>query len=98
MTTHICDRCGQLIQEGALRYIAKIQVYAAPDLLDISLEDLLNDHTAEIDRLLEQCEGLTEAELMKDVYVDFQFNLCRACQKAYVANPLPPGTRAARGQ
>jgi hypothetical protein len=29
MPTRLCDRCGQLIEEGALRYIAKIQVYAA---------------------------------------------------------------------
>lgn len=86
----ICDRCGQTIQQGALRYVAKIEVFAAYDPLQISFEDLMRDHTGEIDALLEQCEGMTEEELMRDVHVTFRFDLCRTCQKAYVANPLPP--------
>ena len=40
MPTRLCDRCGQLIEEGALRYIAKIQVYAAYDPLNVDFEDL----------------------------------------------------------
>jgi len=32
---------------------------------------------------------MTEEELMQDVYVDFQFDLCRACQRAYIKDPLP---------
>ena len=31
---------------------------------------------------------MTEEELMQDVYVDFQFDLCRPCQRAYIKNPL----------
>jgi hypothetical protein len=45
--------------------------------------------TRDIEQLLERCEGMTEEELMSDVYVDFQFDLCRACQKAYVTAPIP---------
>ena len=30
----------------------------------------------------------TEEELMRDVYVKFEFDLCRVCQKAYVTDPL----------
>jgi len=88
MITYICDRCRQPIAPSELRYLAKIQVLAAPDLLEISPEDLLKSQTEEIDRLLQQCEGLSEEELMRDVYVEFQFNLCRPCQRAYLANPL----------
>ena len=43
----------------------------------------------EMDRLVQQCEELSEEELMRDVFVEFQFDLCRACQAAYVANPMP---------
>ena len=77
-----------------MRYIAKIQVFAAADPLEITLEDLLRDTRREMNRLLQQCEGLTEEELMRDVYVKFEYDLCRACQKAYVNNPLS----AARGR
>ena len=67
MLTRLCDRCGQLIEEGALRYIARIQVYAAYDPLKITFEDLTRDHTNEIKEILKQCQGMTEEELMQDV-------------------------------
>ncbi len=91
MTARLCDRCGRPIEEGELRYVAKIEVFAAYDPLRITFEDLMRDHTREFDALLQQCVGMTEEELMRDVHVAFRFDLCRACQKAYVANPLPPG-------
>lgn len=89
MVKRTCDRCGQPILEGELRYLAKIQVSAAYDPLQISFEDLLKDHRHDMERLLKVCEGMTEKELMQDVYVDFQFDLCRPCQKAFISNPLP---------
>jgi len=88
MITHVCDRCGRPIRKGDLRYVARIEVVAAADLLEITLEDLLRDTRREMDALLQQCEQLTEEELMRDVYVKFEFDLCRVCQKAYVTDPL----------
>lgn len=88
MITRICDKCGQPIEEGALRYVAKIQVYAAYDPLNITFEDLAQDHTEEIKKIAEQCRELTEEELMRDVYVEFTFDLCPTCQKAFIADPL----------
>ena len=72
-----------------MRYVVRVQVYAAADPLEITLDDLLTDHRPEIDALLRQCEGMTEEELMRDVHVELQFDLCRACQRAYLANPMP---------
>ena len=88
MISHICDRCGRAIIKGEVRYIAKVQVFAAGDVLEISADDLLEDPTAKIERLLEQCAGLSEEELMRDVFVEMQFDLCRRCQRAYLANPM----------
>ena len=53
MITHICDRCGRPIERGQLRYVAKIEVFAAADPLEITLEDLLRDTRREMDRLLQ---------------------------------------------
>lgn len=89
MATRLCDRCGQPIEDGALRYIAKIQVYAAYDPMHITFEDMTRDHRPEIQAILKQCEGMTEEELMQDVYVDFAFDLCRPCQRVYIKDPLP---------
>ncbi len=72
MITRVCDRCGQPIDEGALRYEAKVQVYAAYDPLEITFEDLAKDYTKEIDRLVEECKDLSEEKLMKDVYIGFR--------------------------
>ena len=89
MTTRLCDRCGQLIEEKDLRYIAKIQVYAAYDPLQVDFGDMTRDHSQEIKAILKSCEDLSEEELMRDVYVEFQFDLCRACQRRYIKDPLP---------
>jgi hypothetical protein len=88
MITHICDRCGRPIDKGETRYVAKLQVFAAADPLEITWDDLMQDHTAEIERLMKECEKMTEEELMQDVFVELQFDLCRFCHKAYLANPL----------
>ena len=88
MISHICDRCGRPLEQGQLRYIARIEVLAAADPMEITLDDVLRDTRREMDALLKQCEHLTEEELMRDVYVKFVFDLCRTCQKAYVADPL----------
>ena len=88
MITHICDRCGRPIERGQLRYIARIEVLAADDPLEITLDDLLRDGRREMDALLAQCEQLTEEQLMRDVYVKLEFDLCRACHKAYLTDPL----------
>jgi hypothetical protein len=88
MPTRLCDRCGQLIEEGALRYVAKIQVFAAYDPLNVDFADMTRDYTNEIKEILKRCEDLSEEELMQDVYVDFQFDLCRACQRSYIKEPL----------
>lgn len=88
MITHICDRCGRPIKRGQIRYTARIQVFAAADLLEITLDDLLRDTGREMDDLIGQCEQLSERELMRDVYVEFKFDLCRACQRVYLDDPL----------
>jgi hypothetical protein len=87
--THLCDRCGQPMEKGQLRYTVKIQVFAAYDELEISGKDLLKDHRKEIERLIEQTRNLTEEELMREVYVEMQFDLCRACQGEYLKQPIP---------
>jgi hypothetical protein len=90
MITHLCDRCGCPLEEGQLRYVARIEVSAAADPIEITAGDLQADTRSEMERLMERCAGKSEDELMQDVHVAFEFDLCRRCQQAYVADPLPP--------
>jgi len=90
LITHLCDRCGQPLAKGQLRYTVKIQVFAAYDELEVSGKDLLKDHKQEILALIERTKGMTEEELMREVYVELKFDLCRDCQREYLEQPLPP--------
>ena len=79
MTNRTCDRCGTAIAEGDLRYVAKIQVFAAYDPLKITFEDLLRDHTRDIEQLLKVSHFLSPS---------------RPARHAEVASRLPHGSSA----
>lgn len=85
---YICDRCGQPIFERELRYVARIEVVAAYDPLQMTFEDLQRDYKEEIRRVIEQTQSMSEEELMRDVHVTLKFDLCRPCQKAWLKQPL----------
>lgn len=86
--THICDRCGFPIEERELRYLVKIQVYAAPSKITISEEEL-NDPASALQKTLDQCADKSEEEHMDDVYKEFEKDLCRKCQQEYIRDPIP---------
>jgi hypothetical protein len=84
----LCDRCGRPLFEGELRYVAKIEVFAAADPLVITEADLNRDHTILREHLLDQAEAMSEEELMRDVHITREYALCRPCQLAWLRNPL----------
>jgi hypothetical protein len=85
-----CDLCGtDLRAEGEVRYEVCIEVKAAYDPLNVGAEDLAKDHRAQIVEVLRQLEGLSTPEVQDQVYRAFHFDLCPACQRRYVENPLP---------
>jgi hypothetical protein len=89
MLHYSCDLCGkELLVEEDLRYVAKIEVYAAYDPLEITEEDLDEDHMEEISELLKNMEHMDEQELEDQVYKSFRFDLCPECQKKFLKDPL----------
>jgi len=71
-----------------VRYIVKIEVYAAYDPLELTEEDLEGDQLAEMSAIYEQTEGMDPEELEEEVYKSFRFDLCAECQKKYLQDPL----------
>ena len=68
----------------------KIEVYADPTPPELSTSDLDEvDVDARVDDLLGQMASMSAEALEASVYKRFDFRLCRACQRAYVADPLP---------
>ena len=84
----LCDICGQLIPPHA-HYIVKIEVYADPSLPPLDANDLQEkDSEKELAALMAELKHYTADELQDQVHRHFEYRLCRACQRAFIANPL----------
>src|SRR5690554_3939730 len=88
MITIQCDGCGKPLQHGALRYRVKIDVRAAYDEMEIGLADLFRDHREELRSLVERYQDDDPKMLEETIYKAFQLDLCPACQRIYLKNPL----------
>jgi hypothetical protein len=86
----VCDMCGkELLTDEDTRYVVKIQVYAAYDPMELTADDVARDRSNELAELLRQLESMNADELEDQVARCFEFDLCPACQKKYLAEPLP---------
>lgn len=88
MITYHCDGCGRVIAQKDLRYTVEINVRAAYDKLEVGLSDLVRDHRSEILALIEQMKNRPISELEEGIYANIKLDLCPACQRAYIRNPL----------
>ena len=86
----VCDRCGKtLLLDEDVRYIVQIEVYAAYDPMEITADDLRRDHRAELRTLVRSMERADPGALQDAVHRGFTFDLCPACQREYLRDPLP---------
>lgn len=87
MIRYSCDMCKRdLDPEEDLRYVVKIEVYAAFD--PIVVEDDDRDHLEEIQDILERLEDDESEQIGDDVYEQMRFDLCPECRKKFLKNPL----------
>ena len=99
MDAETCDMCGKmLLADEDTRYVVRIEVFAAYDPMELTEDDLRRDRAADIAQLLARMEQMNPQELEDQVYKKFVFDLCPACQRKYLANPLrtrqPPDSKA----
>ena len=88
----ICDRCSaNLLIDSDVRYLVKIEVYAAYDPLELSATDMERNIEGEMAVLLESMKTMDPKELENQVYRRFSFDLCPSCQKGFLADPLGRG-------
>ena len=89
MVHYTCDMCGKaLLVDEPVRYVVKVQVYAACDQMEIAEEDLERDHFDEMQQVLDEMEDMTAEEVEEGVYKSLRFDLCPTCQSIYLDNPL----------
>jgi len=88
MVHYTCDGCGAAVHPMDLRYVVKIDARAAYGPLEIRLADLMRDHEAELRALVDQLKERDPAKLEDEIYKQFELDLCPACYRAYIQNPL----------
>jgi hypothetical protein len=84
----MCKR--PLEADDDLRYVVKLEVYAAFDPLELDDD---RDNLQEIHEILERMDDSDGQEIGDDVYEQMRFDLCPECRKRFLKNPL--GRRAA---
>ena len=84
-----CDLCGKtLLLDEDVRYIVNIEVFAAYDPMELTEEDLEKDLDKELRELVERMKHMDPEKAQDSVHRRFRFDLCPACQKKYLKNPL----------
>ena len=82
-----CDMCKREIDpEEDLRYVAKIELYAAFDPLVLEEDD--RDHLQDIQDILERADDADSEQIGDEVYQQLRFDLCPECRKRFLKNPF----------
>ena len=83
-----CDLCDRTLAAHA-SYVVRMDVYADPSIPPLSTEDLEEtDFDAALDSILDEVKDMTADDLQDGVHRRFEFRLCPACHRRFLANPL----------
>jgi len=97
MIRYACDMCKrELDPEDELRYVLKVEIYAALDPM-ADQDDNDRDHLEEIQDILERLDDDEDLQIGEDVYQQLRFDLCPQCRKRFLRNPLGRETAKAFG-
>lgn len=84
-----CDICGKtLLLDEDVRYVVDIRVFAAADPMELTADDLKKDLKRELRELVERMKKMDPEKAQDSVYRSFRFELCPACQREYLKDPL----------
>lgn len=89
MISYSCDLCKRpLDPQEDLRYVVKMEVYAAFDPVTVDEDEDDRDHLQEIQDILERLEDAEDDQIGDDVYQQLRFDLCPECRRKFIKNPL----------
>ena len=89
MIHYSCDCCKRALDVEDLRYVVKMEVYAAFDPIALEEAEDDRDHLQEIQEILQHAEDAADDQIGSDVYQQLRFDLCTECRKKFIKNPLP---------
>ena len=89
MIRYSCDLCGRnLDAQNDLRYVVRMEVYAAFDPVAVDGEEDDRDHLQEVQDILERMEATESDQIGEDVYQQLRFDLCPECRRKFLKSPL----------
>ncbi len=88
MIYYSCDICHRRIESDELRFIVRIEAYAALDPLEEGADADDRDHLLEIHETLEQLDPTEEPLLGEGDRQELCFDLCPECHRKYTKDPL----------
>ena len=88
MIHYSCDCCKRTLDADDLRYVVKMEVYAAIDPAAMDDMDDDQDHLQEIQEILQRAGDAVDPQIGDDVYEQLRFDLCPECRKKFLKNPL----------
>jgi hypothetical protein len=87
----VCDLCERAVDVHA-SYVVRIDVYADPSVPPLDTDTVFapggGDFDKTLDALLAEMKHLTADDLQDAVHRRFEYRLCPACQRRFLANPL----------
>lgn len=87
MIHYTCDCCKRSLSDDDLRYVVRMEVYAAFEQNPFQECDDDRDHLQEIQEILQRAESADE-DVAPEVYDQMRFDLCCECRKKFVKHPL----------
>ncbi len=89
MIHYSCDRCKRILDpQEDLRYVVRLEVYAAMEPIDADDAEDERDNLLEIHEILERSEADDSELIGPDVYQKRRFDLCPSCYRKFIKNPL----------
>jgi len=88
MIHYSCDLCKRpLDPQDDLRYVVKIEVYAALDQEQEVIEED-QDNLLEMQEVFQRLDDHADETISAEVYQTMRFDLCPDCRKRFAKNPL----------
>ncbi|GAB4135442.1 MAG: hypothetical protein Tsb009_01710 [Planctomycetaceae bacterium] len=81
-----CDLCGRHLDDH--RFVVKLEVFPSFDPDEIEESDLEADHLQEVAEELDKMEMTGQTEIEDCEARDFRFDLCPACRRKFLEDPL----------
>jgi uncharacterized protein YlaI len=89
MIHYSCDLCQRILDpQDDLRYVVKMEIFAAMDPAASDDPDDDRDHLQEVQDILQRMDDADSEEIGDEVYQRIRLDLCPECRRRFVKDPL----------